>query len=96
MAEVVRRHVKALILMGEAADSIERELGGIAETRRAVSMDDAVAQANELSAEGATVLLSPACSSFDMYENYARRGEDFQRAVHNIGKYSNGRQQGKI
>lgn len=96
LTEVIRRHVKAIVLIGEAADTIERELGGIVKTRRAFSMDNAVEQAHELSAEGGTVLLSPACASFDMYENYARRGEDFQRAVHRLGKDSNGRQQGKI
>lgn len=81
LAEAVGRRVKALVLIGEAAGAIERELGGRVETRRAASMDAAVDIAASLAAPGDTVLLSPACSSFDMYENYARRGDDFQRAV---------------
>ncbi|MFW6335211.1 MAG: UDP-N-acetylmuramoyl-L-alanine--D-glutamate ligase, partial [Desulfosalsimonas sp.] len=96
LTEVIQRRVKAMVLMGEAADSIDRELGGIVETRRAVSMKEAVARAAELASAGGTVLFSPACASFDMYENYARRGEDFQRAVHSVGKNRDGKQQGNI
>lgn len=91
LKEPVRRRVKALVLLGEAADTIEKELGGIVETRRAGSMDEAVRQAGMLSVAGGTVLLSPACSSFDMYEDYARRGEDFQRAVNTPGNHGNGK-----
>ncbi|MFW5874688.1 MAG: UDP-N-acetylmuramoyl-L-alanine--D-glutamate ligase [bacterium] len=96
LTQVIQGRVKAMVLMGEAADCIEREFGGIVETRRAASMDDAVAQAAELAPPGGTVLLSPACSSFDMYENYADRGEDFQRAVRSPGKDRDGKQQGNI
>ncbi|MCF8110435.1 MAG: UDP-N-acetylmuramoyl-L-alanine--D-glutamate ligase [Desulfobacteraceae bacterium] len=96
LTQVIQRRVKAMVLMGEAADCIDRELGGIVETRRAASMDDAVAQAAGLAPAGGTVLLSPACSSFDMYENYASRGKDFQRAVHSLGKDGDGKQQGNI
>lgn len=95
LAEPVRRYVKGLVLLGEAADAIERELGDIVETRRAASMDDAVAHASQLADAGGTVLFSPACASFDMYENYARRGADFQRAVHSLGSDSDGKHQGK-
>ncbi|MFP4649320.1 MAG: UDP-N-acetylmuramoyl-L-alanine--D-glutamate ligase [Desulfobacterales bacterium] len=95
LAETIRRHAKALVVMGEAADTIYRELGGIVETRRALSMDEAVAEAGGLASAGGTVLLSPACASFDMYESYARRGEDFQRAVLSLGSDVDGKQHGK-
>lgn len=95
LAETIRRHAKALVVMGEAADTISRELGGIVETRRALSMDEAVAEAGGLASEKGTVLLSPACASFDMYESYALRGEDFQRAVLSLGSDGDGKQHGK-
>ncbi len=79
--EPVRKHVKALIVMGEAAPSILQSLGDLVETRHAASMAEAVQIASRMARTGDSVLLSPACSSFDMYENYAARGEDFQRAV---------------
>ncbi|MFW6081691.1 MAG: UDP-N-acetylmuramoyl-L-alanine--D-glutamate ligase [Desulfosalsimonas sp.] len=92
LSGVIRRHVRALVLMGESADTIYDELGGIVETRRACSMDDAVTKARDLASYGETVLLSPACSSFDMYENYASRGADFQRAVRSLESDGNGTQ----
>jgi UDP-N-acetylmuramoylalanine--D-glutamate ligase len=47
-------------------------------------MDEAVAAAVELARPGDAVLLSPACASFDWYESYAARGDDFQRAVRSL------------
>ncbi|MFP3980144.1 MAG: UDP-N-acetylmuramoyl-L-alanine--D-glutamate ligase [Desulfobacterales bacterium] len=90
LADSIRRHVKAMVLLGEAADAIEGELGGMVQTRRADSMAGAVSLAADLADAGDTVLLSPACSSFDMYESYAGRGRDFQRAVHNLENRKNG------
>lgn len=74
-----------VVLIGEIADrledSIERE-GGAVETVRAPSMEEAVRRAwRWAQPEGHTVVLSPACSSFDMFESYRRRGEEFRRAV---------------
>lgn len=86
--DAVKNHVKALVLLGESADAIDRHLGELVSTRRAFSMDEAVSIAAELADPGDSVLLSPACSSFDMYENYARRGDDFQRAVMQTGSGS--------
>ena len=44
-------------------------------------MQDAVSKAYQAAAPGDVVLLSPGCASFDMYENYGERGDDFRRAV---------------
>ncbi|MCF8035590.1 MAG: UDP-N-acetylmuramoyl-L-alanine--D-glutamate ligase [Desulfobacteraceae bacterium] len=90
LADSIRRHVKAMVLLGEAADAIERELGGMVQTCRADSMAEAVGLAEGLADAGDTVLLSPACSSFDMYESYAGRGRDFQQAVHSLENRKNG------
>lgn len=92
LAPVVKDRVRSLVLLGEAANAIERELGEIARTVKADSMDAAVAAAADLAQAGDTVLLSPACASFDLYDNYAQRGEDFQRAVKQTGKRANGSQ----
>ena len=77
--EAVRRRVKALYLMGEAADRIERELGDAAKVERVADMADAIGRAYDAASTGEVVLLAPACSSFDMYENYKERGKDFAR-----------------
>lgn len=77
----VSKRVKAVVLIGEAGAKMERDLGGAVETRRAGSMSEAVRTAVGHAAPGDTVLLSPACSSYDMYRNYEERGDDFKKAV---------------
>ena len=69
------------MLIGQAADEMEIALRGKVATRRADSMDDAVRQADALAAPGDTVLLSPACASFDMFNGYQHRGDSFMQAV---------------
>ncbi|MFZ0243364.1 MAG: cyanophycin synthetase, partial [Desulfobacterales bacterium] len=81
LEESVRQRVKQLILFGEAGEEIAAALKGAAGIRRADSMAEAVDTARRIAAAGDVVLLSPGCASFDMYENYARRGEDFRRHV---------------
>jgi UDP-N-acetylmuramoylalanine--D-glutamate ligase len=72
---------KCLILIGEAAQRMAAELSGACEIRLAASLEMAVAQAFELTQGGGTVLLSPACSSFDMFTSYQERGSNFVRLV---------------
>lgn len=84
---VFKGRVKHLVVMGEAAETIAAELGAGVRTSRAASMNEAVEAAREFAAAGDTVLLSPACASFDMYESYAVRGEDFGYCV-SAGKTS--------
>ncbi len=78
---LVSKHVRHLILIGEEADHLQRDLAGCAEIHRAVSMEAAVCQAHSLAAAGEVVLLSPACASFDMFRDYAHRGQSFAEAV---------------
>ncbi len=73
--------VRHLVVLGEAAEKIAAALKGAAPVTRAANMDAAVRAAGAAAVSGDTVLLSPACSSFDMYDGYAQRGEDFSRAV---------------
>jgi len=84
LKENLRRRVKQVILFGEAGDEIAAALDGTVTTSRAGSMAQVVATASRIASAGDVVLLSPGCASFDMYENYARRGEDFRRNVEKL------------
>ncbi len=75
---------KSLILIGEAAGRMAAELSGVCEIRMAGSLDAAVQQAAEIVEPGNTVLLSPACSSYDMFANYQQRGDEFARLVNSL------------
>jgi len=78
---------RAVVVLGEAASLLERAFADSAlELRRASSMGDAVTHAAALARPGDTVLLAPACSSFDMFRSYAERGDHFQRAVETLGE----------
>lgn len=77
----VGEKVKKLILIGEAADAIASAMEETVPVLRADSMEDAVSLAAGSAQPGDTVLLAPACSSFDMFENYGHRGDVFMQAV---------------
>ncbi|MGO1767230.1 UDP-N-acetylmuramoyl-L-alanine--D-glutamate ligase [Advenella sp. S44] len=85
LAAPVRRCARAVILMGQAAEQIEQALAqtGVA-CHRVPSMQAAVSQALALAQPGDAVLMSPACSSFDMFESYAHRGQVFSEAVQEL------------
>ena len=76
-------HGRAAVLIGEAAPSIENVLKTTVAIERAGDMAAAVQQAARLAQPGDSVLLSPACASFDMFDNYAHRGDVFIDAVKN-------------
>jgi UDP-N-acetylmuramoylalanine--D-glutamate ligase len=78
---LVSQRVRQLVLIGEEAEKMERELAGCAPATRAGSMQQAVELAYSLARPGDVVLLSPACASFDMFRDYAHRGEVFRQAV---------------
>ncbi len=86
LADSVRRRVKNLILFGEAREEIDTALKGVISAVFAPSMAEMVERAAEISTTGDVVLLSPGCASFDMYENYARRGDDFRLCVEKLRK----------
>jgi UDP-N-acetylmuramoylalanine--D-glutamate ligase len=81
LAEVLRRVGRAAVLIGEAADKMQAAFAGVVPVERAATMDDAVAVARRLAQPGDAVVLSPACSSFDMFHDYAHRAEVFRTAV---------------
>jgi UDP-N-acetylmuramoylalanine--D-glutamate ligase len=81
LAPLIRERVLHLILIGEAAERMEHELGALTNTRRAATLEEAVRIAAEVSTAGGTVLMSPACSSFDMFKDYEERAQRFIAAV---------------
>ena len=79
---LVREKVRAVIALGESADKVLREVGVLAPDQElAISMEDAIQKAARIAKRGDVVLLSPACSSFDMFEDYEDRGDTFRRLV---------------
>ncbi len=85
--EVMRGKVRSLILIGEASPRIVREVGPGVNHKTALSLDDAVSIASQDAVRGDTVLLSPGCSSFDMFASFEERGEKFQEAVRRLCKF---------
>ena len=82
LIEEIRRTVKLVIAYGEAAPIIQGDLGSIVPIERlGSSFRDVVEAARHRAAAGDAVLLSPACSSYDMFENYEQRGREFKRLV---------------
>lgn len=81
----IREKVHTIVAIGEGRDAIREQLGGVViNLVEAESMTDAVRQARKAARRGEVVLLSPACASFDMFENYEHRGREFKKAVHNL------------
>jgi UDP-N-acetylmuramoylalanine--D-glutamate ligase len=81
LAPLVRERCDHVILIGAAADKIAAAIEGAKPLHRAATMEDAVKLGRRLAAPGGTVLLAPACASFDMFENYEHRGRVFKEAV---------------
>lgn len=73
--------IRGVVAIGEAGPEVAAAFDGVRPVREASSMEEAVAEAAAMAETGDTVLLSPACASFDWYGSYAERGADFVRAV---------------
>jgi UDP-N-acetylmuramoylalanine--D-glutamate ligase len=81
MADMLGKRVKAVYTVGSAAEKIERQLHGVVKMVSAQTIEKAVNEAAKAAAPGDVVLLSPACSSFDQFENYEHRGRVFRQTV---------------
>jgi UDP-N-acetylmuramoylalanine--D-glutamate ligase len=79
--EAFQGKIKNLLVIGEAAKKIESELGSSFSVQVLDSLEDAVQRASQIAEPGDSVLLSPGCSSFDMFRDYVHRGQEFQRYV---------------
>jgi len=90
LSHLLQQRAKSVILLGEASDKIRMQLAGTVPMTQAHSMDDAVRLAFQQAAPGDTVLLAPACASFDMFQNYEHRGREFKAAVGRLQVTGNG------
>jgi UDP-N-acetylmuramoylalanine--D-glutamate ligase len=81
LAEPLRSRQAVVVAMGEAQPLIQAALDGVVPVHAAANMSAAVRQAFTLAPMGGTVLLSPACASFDMFRDYAERGHMFKQEV---------------
>jgi UDP-N-acetylmuramoylalanine--D-glutamate ligase len=74
-------HLAGVVVLGEAAAELERAFGQRLRVRRAASIEEAVALAHGMATPGGSVVLAPGCSSWDMFRDYAERGERFTAAA---------------
>ena len=84
-AEAIAAHCRAVVLIGETADELERLIAGRVPVYRAESMEAAADRAAGAAEAGDVVLLAPAAASFDMFVDYAARGESFRTAARERG-----------
>jgi UDP-N-acetylmuramoylalanine--D-glutamate ligase len=84
LASLIRAKVRRLVLIGEDAETIDRELGDCATAERAADMRAAVRSSFGAAEKGDVVLLAPACASFDMFESFEHRGRVFKDEVLNL------------
>lgn len=83
-AKAFKGKVTAICAIGEAASQLKNELGSHIPTTQHATMQEAVQHAFSLAEPGFAVLLSPGCASFDLFRDYAHRGEVFQQCVHEL------------
>jgi UDP-N-acetylmuramoylalanine--D-glutamate ligase len=91
LAALIKDHVAAIYLIGEATEVIEKQLQGLKPMQRLKSMEEAVSSAFKAAKKGEWVLLSPGCASFDMFDNYEHRGRVFKQAVAKLGAQVGGK-----
>lgn len=84
--EVIKKHVKDITLIGEAADRMESQWKGFAPISKASTLQGAIELALSKSNPGDVVVFSPGCASFDMFKNYEHRGQVFKELVHALTK----------
>jgi UDP-N-acetylmuramoylalanine--D-glutamate ligase len=84
LSPLLRERVKAVYTIGSAAEKIERQLQGVVKMVGAGTIDVAIHEAAKAAIPGDVVLLAPACSSFDQFENYEHRGRTFRRIVQEL------------
>ncbi len=78
---LVQKHVKAIVAIGESAEKVSTAFDNMKPLATASNMQEAVEQARKFAQSGDVVLLSPACASFDWFDNYEHRGRAFKELV---------------
>jgi UDP-N-acetylmuramoylalanine--D-glutamate ligase len=84
LASLIREKARKLVLIGEDAQTIAKELGEFAPTEFATDMRDAVTSSFQAAEPGDIVLLAPACASFDMFDSFEHRGRVFKEEVSSL------------
>jgi UDP-N-acetylmuramoylalanine--D-glutamate ligase len=95
LRRALRGKVKAVVLVGEASDKIERALAGAVPVERVTNYRDVVARAFDRAAPGDVVLLAPAATSWDMFRNFEERGRTFKSEVRRLARKAAGRKGGR-
>jgi UDP-N-acetylmuramoylalanine--D-glutamate ligase len=85
LAAALARRGRRVLAIGEAAERIADELGGVVQVEMVETLDRAVRRASEIASPGDVVLLSPACSSYDQFASYEERGRRFRELVAELG-----------
>ncbi|HDP90276.1 MAG TPA: UDP-N-acetylmuramoyl-L-alanine--D-glutamate ligase [Thioalkalivibrio sp.] len=86
LGALLTERARAVVLIGEAAERIARALGEGARPEHAATLEQAVERAAQLAQSGDAVIMAPACSSFDMFEDYRHRGRAFGAAVRRLAE----------
>ena len=84
VAPFVRQKVKKMIVIGEARAKLKKTFEGVVALEEYATLPDAVTRASAIAQKGDNVLLSPMCTSFDMFANYEERGRSFKELVFNL------------
>ncbi len=84
LKELIQKKVRKMILIGQAKKRMAKELGQLTDTTTAGTLEEAVRFAHRVARNGDVVLLSPACSSYDMFKDFKERGKAFKEAVRNL------------
>jgi UDP-N-acetylmuramoylalanine--D-glutamate ligase len=84
LRDPLQKRAKVALLIGAATDKIAKQISGAVPVEPVGTMERAVARAAELAKPGDTVLLAPACASFDQFHNYEHRGRVFKQRVHSL------------
>lgn len=84
LRDVLAEQARGIVLFGRDAELIESIIGDVVAVTRAKDLEEAVLRASQMAQPGDSVLLSPACASFDMFRDYAERGDMFIRAVRRL------------
>ena len=84
MTDTIRDRVKLALLLGQDAPRLQQAWQDATEIEPVPDMRTAVRRARQVAVSGDCVLLAPACASFDMYEKFEQRGEDFMQRVREL------------
>ncbi len=86
LVPLVQKNARGIVAIGESAEKVIEAFRGVVTVKEAGSMREAVAAASAMASRGDVVLLSPACASFDWFENYEHRGRVFKEEVGKLGQ----------